>query len=273
MDLIHICKELEFQGVELRNDIRSGDPLDGFTVAELREAADTGNQAIFSINALQRCNDGSMTQNLADSLQRLATTAQSLAIEAIVMCPVNDRDDPRTDSERHTDLAANLREFAPVLDSFGVVGLLEPLGFAQSSLRSISAAVRAIDEVDSDAFKVVLDTFHFALGTDSYEDLERYPMEHIGLVHISGVEEDLPFTEMLDDHRVLVTARDRLETCRQVATLVGRGYKGPISYEPFSASVHALPQQELIELVRESAEYVRSRIGTPSKVDGPPTSQ
>jgi len=260
MDLIHISKELEFQGVELRNDIRSGDPQDGFTAAELREAADAGNQTIFSINALQRCNDGSMTQNLVDSLQRLARKAQSLAIEAIVLCPVNDHGDPRTDSECHAELAANLRKFAPVLEADGVIGLLEPLGFAQSSLRSITAAVRAIDEVDSDAFKVVLDTFHFALGTDSYEDLERYPLEHIGLVHISGVEEDLPFTEMLDDHRVLVTEDDRLGTCRQVAALVDRGYTGPISYEPFSTSLQDLPREELIERVRASADYIRSRL-------------
>ena len=131
--------------MELRNDIRSGDPLDGFSAAESRAAADSSNQVIFSINALQCCNDGSIGPDSVNSLQTLAETARTTSIEAIVMCPVNDHDDVRTESERHTDLAANLRAFAPVLDSFGVVGLLlEPLGFPQSSLRSITTAVRAL---------------------------------------------------------------------------------------------------------------------------------
>lgn len=130
----------------------------------------------------------------------------------------------------------------PALDSFGVAGLLEPLGFPQSSLRSITTAARAIDEVGSEVFMVVLDTFHFALGTDSYEDL--------------------PIDDKLDDHRVLVTGNDRLQTCRQASALVTQGYAGPRSFKPFSSALHDMPQQELIESVRASTDYVRSQMGT-----------
>ena len=134
---------------------------------------------------------------MLSSLQPLAETARTLSTEAIVMCP------------------------AP--DSFGVVGLLEPFGFPQSSLRSITTAARTIDEVGSEVFMVVLDTFHFALGTDSYEDL--------------------PIDDRLDDHRVLVTGNDRLETCRQASALVTQGYAGPRSFEPFSSALLDMPQQ------------------------------
>ena len=79
-------------------------------------------------------------------------------------------------------------------------------------------------------------------------------------MHVSGVDENLPFDDMPDDHRVLVTDNDRLETCRQVAGLVSRGYAGPISYEPFSPALLGMPRQELIALLRTSAEYVHSKI-------------
>ena len=65
IDLLHTGKELGFHGAELRNDIRSDDPLDGFSAGELRAAADSSNQVIFSINALQHCNDGSIGTGFA----------------------------------------------------------------------------------------------------------------------------------------------------------------------------------------------------------------
>ena len=74
IDLPYIGEELGFRGVELRNDTRSGDPLDGFSAGELRAAADSSNQVILSIKALQHCNDGSIGPDCA---QFTATTCRN----------------------------------------------------------------------------------------------------------------------------------------------------------------------------------------------------
>jgi 2-keto-myo-inositol isomerase len=63
---------------------------------------------------------------------------------------------------------------------------------------------------------------------------------------------------MLDPHRVLVDAEDRLENLPQIKALLARDFDGPFSFEPFAAEVHALadPQTAL----RESMDYVTSRL-------------
>ena len=257
IDLLHTSKELGLDGVELRNDIGSGDPLTGLEPERIREVADESDQEVFSINALQRTNDPSIRLELIDTLQSIAKKARAVGASAVVMCPVNDTDDPRSRDDAFRDLVDNLQALAPVLEDNGLLGLLEPLGFQQSSLRSLSVAFRAIGESGASCYKGLLDTFHFALGRDDFDDLGRYPPGKIGLVHLSGVEQELAFEEMSDDHRILVGPQDRLGTGRQVASLIERGYTGPLSFEPFSPVLWETPPVQLKPQIRASADYIR----------------
>jgi 2-keto-myo-inositol isomerase len=43
---------------------------------------------------------------------------------------------------------------------------------------------------------------------------------------------------MRDPHRVLVDANDRIDNIGQLRALRAGGYSGPLSFEPFAASVH-----------------------------------
>ena len=61
--------------------------------------------------------------------------------------------------------------------------------------------------------------------------------EWTGLVHISGVDDDLPLERLRDEHRVLVGADDVLGNLGQILALM-EGYDGPYAFEPFAASVH-----------------------------------
>lgn len=49
------------------------------------------------------------------------------------MCPLNSRDDQRTEAERRRDLVHALRRLRPILDEYGIEGLVEPLGFENAS--------------------------------------------------------------------------------------------------------------------------------------------
>ena len=85
-------------------------------------------------------------------------------------------------------------------------------------------------------FRLVHDTFHHYLSGE----MRMFP-ERTGLVHISGVDDPtLPLGRMRDEHRVLVGADDRIGNIAQIVALM-EGYSGPYSFEPFAASVHALP--------------------------------
>ena len=65
-------------------------------------------------------------------------------------------------------------------------GFVEPLGFAECSLRSKKMAIQAIRESGQDVYRLVHDTFHHFLGPDD----RIFPAE-TGIVHISGVEIDI----------------------------------------------------------------------------------
>jgi len=115
--------------------------------------------------------------------------------------------------------------------------MIEPLGFEICSLRSKAEAVEAIAAVGgADTFKLVHDTFHHYLAGGG----AIFP-EHTGIVHVSGVTDtSVAVSDLRDGHRVLVDANDRLGNVGQIRALREAGYRGPISFEPFAASVHAL---------------------------------
>jgi 2-keto-myo-inositol isomerase len=59
-------------------------------------------------------------------------------------------------------------------------------------------------------------------------------------VHVSGVNDAIYLDDMRDPHRVLMGADDVLGNVAQIRALRAGGYAGPISYEPFAPSVHAM---------------------------------
>ncbi|MEF9605555.1 xylose isomerase, partial [Paracoccus sp. PXZ] len=80
-----------------------------------------------------------------------------------------------------------------------------------------------------------------------------------GLVHVSGVTDPtLAVEAMLDGHRVLVDAADRLENAAQLRALLADGYEGPVSFEPFAPDVHAL--EDIESALRASMEHLRAAV-------------
>ena len=232
--LVELATSLGLDQVEIRNDLDGVPIRDGTPPARIREQAAVADVRILSINALQRFND--WNEERAGEAAALARYARECGAEALVLCPVNDAGYRVSEGERLGHLRQALGALAPILEEAGITGLIEPLGFAQSSLRYKADAVEAIEELDlGDRFRIVHDTFHHYLTGEP----RMYP-EWTGLVHISGVEDaGLSLDQMRDEHRVLVGAKDRTETLLQILALM-EGCDGPYSFEPFAARVHAL---------------------------------
>ncbi len=234
-ELVALTRGLGLDQIEIRNDLDGVAISDGTPPARVRAAAEAGGLRILSINALQRFND--WTPARAQEASALAGYAKGCGAEALVLCPVNDTTYRPSQSELQAKLRAALTALAPILDEAGIMGLVEPLGFEECSLRFKADALEAIDELDlGERFRLVHDTFHHYLSGE----MRMFP-ERTGLVHISGVDDDrLPLDRLRDQHRVLVGADDILGTIGQIVALM-EGYSGPYSFEPFAASVHALP--------------------------------
>src|SRR3954453_980551 len=158
-DFARLTRDLGITAVEIRNDLQGVEIVDGTLAEDVKAAADAAGVEILSINALQRFNEWNPTrENEAVALARYAATCGA---KALVLCPVNSVDDHRSEPQRVDDLRRSLQALRPILRDHGVTGLVEPLGFEESSLRRKRVAVYAIDAVEgADTFSLVNDTFH-----------------------------------------------------------------------------------------------------------------
>ena len=252
-DFLRLAGELGVQAVEIRNDLGGVEIEDGTPAAEVRSKAEAAGVEILSINALQRFNDWSPEREREAAT--LAAYARDCGAGALVLCPVNSREDARGAMQRIDDLRRALAALAPILADHGVLGFVEPLGFAESSLRLKRVAVEAIDAVGGSAvFRLVHDTFHHFLAGET----ELFP-GRTGLVHISGVEDrGLQHDAIRDAHRVLVGSGDLMDNVGQVQALLAGGYRGPFSFEPFAESVQTMRDQA--GALRASMAFVRQAL-------------
>jgi 2-keto-myo-inositol isomerase len=231
-----LATSLGIDAVEIRNDIAAS-RMDLASARKVRGLAEARGLSIISVNALQRFNAWNATR--ASEAEDLAAYAAAAGAKALVHCPVNDTSYTPADAERLAGLRASLVGLAPILKNHGLIGLVEPLGFAECSLRLKAEAVAAIDASGAaDQFALVHDTFHHFVAGEPY----MFP-KRTGLVHISGVTDPAQTAAtMRDPHRVLVDSADRIDNRGQIKALAAGGYGGYFSFEPFAAEVHNDPR-------------------------------
>jgi 2-keto-myo-inositol isomerase len=211
-------------GVEPRNDL--GQPLfDGIEPVRAGEMARERGLRFIGLSEIYPFNDWNEYRRAAVAC--LIETAQAAGAETVSLIPrVDGREGDG--AERARTLRAVLAEILPMLDGTGVVGLVEPIGFATSSIKFQREATLAIQSLGADdRLGIVHDTFQHALAGDADVDVRQIRLVHIsGIAGGSGVLDD-----SLDAQRVLVDENDRTDTLGQVKRLLEAGYAGPFSYE------------------------------------------
>ena len=250
-EFFSLAKSLGVSDVEVRNDL-GGDIFDGMAPEKVKALAEANDISIYTINALQQFNKAGDLADKVEELKGLLGEARDCGCQALVMCPVNDPEDPRTDEQSLADTAKALETYAPVFKEFGILGLVEPLGFSICSLRTKEKAVKAMEISGTfDTYKLVHDTFHHYLAGE-----ENFYPQHTGLVHISGVEDKLPKEDINDGHRILIGSADIMANKEQIHTLKEKGYEGVFSFEPFGEAVQKLSADELKKGLKESFAFI-----------------
>lgn len=254
-DFAAMSRRLGVDTIEIRNDLPGVELVDGTPAREVAAIARDHGLTIRSINALYPFDR--FDAALETAAKGLIRYAADCGAQALVMCPLNSLADERSAEQRHADLVDALRKLKPLLVDAGLVGLVEPLGFEECSLRRKSQAVRAFEEVGAgDTFRLVHDTFHHHLAGE-----DRFFPEWTGLVHISGVEDKaLAAAQMRDGHRVLVGSADRLGNIPQLRTLLAAGYAGHASFEPFAEEIAAATDIEA--RLAASMSYLQDAVGS-----------
>jgi 2-keto-myo-inositol isomerase len=243
-----LAKLLGIDAVEIRNDIETS--LMGNKNAKMigKLAADKG-ITILNVNALQRFNQWNGAK--ASEASRLAEYTALTGAKALVLVPTNDKKFKPSHEARLEGLRESLAGLAPILQHFGLIGCVEPLGFEECSLRLKAEALAAIDAVkQAKRFKVTHDTFHHFVAGETEMFAER-----TALIHVSGVtDKKHNASTMRDPQRVMVDGSDMIDNRGQVRQLMAAGYKGYVSFEPFSAAVHK--SKQIARDVARSMDYL-----------------
>jgi 2-keto-myo-inositol isomerase len=251
-DFFKLTAELGLRNVELRNDLPGEKIVDQYSPEEARALADRYDIHILTINAIQKFNLGTLQEQIYEETREMLALAAAIGCKALVLCPTNnDKNDTRTPEEAYRDTVAALQKLAPLFEKHGITGLVEALGFEVCSLRSKETAIKAIQESGSSSYQLVHDTFHHYFGPD--EDM--YP-DYTGLVHISGVEADLPENQIQDEHRILIGSQDMIHNKEQIQRFERKGYTGIYSFEPFSPEIHSMSPETLTEALKESLNFM-----------------
>jgi 2-keto-myo-inositol isomerase len=231
--VLSLSAKLGCVGVEFRNDLDvrlfNGEPADA-----AKEAAKSCGQRILALAEVKAFNE--LTDDRLPEVRNIIEIAQSSGAEGVSLIPRNGG--PKLErQEARARLTGTLAALKPLLDEANLLGFVEPLGFESSTLRLKSEALEAIDEIGGNAtFRLIHDTFHHCLSGET----ELFPNE-TAIVHVSGVANPaLSSAEMQDKDRGLVDNGDQLGNVVQLRALLSRGYKGPISFEPFAPEIHAL---------------------------------
>ena len=256
-DFFKFTKDLDLNKIELRNDLPGEKIIDGYTPEQLKALSKKYGVEILTINALQKFNLGAILPKTMEALKKLINLSLSIGCKAIVLCPNNDVSDKRSSEEIFKETVKALKSFGPLFQDSGMQGYLEPLGFEECSLRSIVIAMKTIQESSYSVYKIVHDTFHHHIGPDTFDTIKNdYDISYTGLVHISGVECNIPVKEYRDNHRVLVSGQDKLQSKEQIALLLKLGYAGNISFEPFSQKVQEMEIEKIKSVIDHSIEYI-----------------
>ncbi|STT74800.1 inosose isomerase [Klebsiella pneumoniae] len=194
-----LVNRLGLNKVELRNDLPSGKVTDDLSHQQVRELAARYHIEILTINAVYPFNRRS--EEVRQLTESLLKEAQAIGAKSLVLCPLNDGSEVPA-----SETLGALRDLAPLFAFYGIHGLVEPLGFPQSSLRSAHQAQTLIHDARV-PFKLLIDTFHHHLYPQAADEFSQVEVADIGLVHLSGVDDNRPREQLTDAERIMLTRR------------------------------------------------------------------
>ncbi|MGD9043004.1 MAG: TIM barrel protein [Desulfobacterales bacterium] len=256
-EFFKLCADLALNKVELRNDLAGIGIIEPYSPEQVKGLSEKYNIKILTINALQKFNLGAVLPEKLEELKELIHLCVAIDCQAIVLVPTNDISDKRDSAAVKQETLSALKAYKTLFEDSGIYGYVEPLGFEECSLRSKVVALQAIRESGCRNYKIVHDTFHHHLGPDTDDSLKNdYDVAYTGLVHVSGVESDIPSHQYKDDHRVLIADGDRLNNRGQLELLIQLGYKGDISFEPFAKDVQKMEINALKAAINESIDLI-----------------
>lgn len=242
-DFIRMVADLGIKYIELRNDITgkvdNSTILDDYQPEEIKALLDEKGIQVVDINAQGNMDLAAKLDENITSLEEMIRIGRVLKVKNILFCPVRDENDSRTSEEKHQGAVSNMRAYSKLLKENGMSGLLEPLGFMDSSLRTPWEAQEVIKDAGVDNFKLVADNFHYYLANVTQADFDtKVDPQMVGLVHLSSVINHKNREDLGDADRIMLDENDIMHADDHARMFENSSYSGLYSFEPFSPGLY-----------------------------------
>lgn len=99
---------------------------------------------------------------------------------------------------------------------------------------------------------LLLDLWHWYTSRGTWEDLAGLRNADVINVHVNDAPAGIPVDEQIDNERCLPGETGVLDIGRFLGALDAMDYDGPVTAEPFSARVNALPPRDALKETSES---------------------
>lgn len=257
-DFMKLAHEVGVKNVELRTDIHRGSNfLDDMTPEKFNELQRKYDVHVANISAEFNLDERDNFNDKLKEVTTLADMAKKIGAKHILFTPIRNAEDIRTDAQKFDDLVHNLRIYSDILGSVGVLGLVEPLGFGDSSLRYPWVAQKVLEEADAKNVKLIADTFHYYKAGVTKEDFDnKVDISKVGLIHLSSIPTDKSPEEADDADRYFISDKDVMKSIEQADWFKNSAYFGLYSFEPCTPEINEWSYDKCKNEIKESIQKI-----------------
>lgn len=207
----------------------------GGSLPEIRRRLDASGLRLLSVNTLDdsTLHQGDRAAVLVERCRTLCGYAASLGAPVVIVGPSYRRDGfaGLGADEIRDRTAAALGRYADVAAAEGVAIGFEFHGYAACSIHTVADAMAALDALGDPRVGLVLDAFHFYVGSTPLEDVAALDPARLLIMHLADV--DQPDRATLGKPNRIMPGLGVLPLQPLVAAVKGTGYAGPWSLELF----------------------------------------
>ena len=259
-DFVKLANDVGVHNIELRTDIHHGSNfLDDLSIAEFNNLQRNYDVHVANISAEFNLDDRSDLNTKLKGVSELAEIAQKIGADHILFTPIRNADDIRTDEQKFDDLVHNIRIYSDILGTVGVNGLVEPLGFGDSSLRFPWVAQKVLQEADAKNFKLIADTFHYYKAEVTKKDFdEKVDVNRVGLIHLSSITSKKSPEEADDADRYFISTNeeDVMNSIEQANWFKESNYFGLYSFEPCAPEINNWSYDKCKQEISDSIDKI-----------------
>ncbi|HIE53510.1 MAG TPA: sugar phosphate isomerase/epimerase [Armatimonadetes bacterium] len=135
------------------------------------------------------------------------------------------------------------------------------LGRKYEFIYTLEGMLELCDAIGTGNVGLLLDCWHWYTSQGTVEALRQLTNEQVVYVHVNDAPAGVPVDEQIDNVRCLPGATGVIDIAGFLQALRDIGYDGPVTPEPFSREVNALPDEEAVRVTGEAMAQIWQLIG------------